>query len=160
MTAPEKSPADLLLVLVAAARWTQVVQPDTIPDRLSGALAALDAALQEEADAAGQVNAGHWHPATWADVKDGDHVRLGGQHEAEVETVVPLTWLGSGAAQVQVTLTAREAPYQMPPSGPVEVWKPSLPEWAARVFLGHLEGAAMQFAAFEAFGRALHSVLY
>lgn len=138
-----QSPADLILRILKLARmdhrngcapeWCGGSQLD--PCSLASALEALDRALEEEVREANQGESGHWEPATWKDVKTGDRVRVAQQHEAEVEAVVPLTWKGSGATQVQVKLKGRPQPYTMPPSGPVEVWRPSLPDWAAQAYL-------------------------
>ena len=89
------------------------------------------------------TESGHWHPTTWGDtttVKGGARVRVGGQHEATVETVVAAHWVGSGATTLRVKLEGRPDAYTMPPSGPVEVWTPALPEWAGQAFLA-LAGA-------------------
>lgn len=144
------TPADLILKVVEAAR-------DMAADhgglgaifsgpahRLQVALDTLDAALDREADAAGQVNAGHWHPATWRDVKEGDRIRIGGQHEATVSMARHQDWKGSGASEIKVMLEGRPSPYTMPPSGPVEVWKPSLPEWASQAYLALSEGGLIR----------------
>lgn len=141
-----QSPADLLLAVVAAARDDHRggCAPETCggsrldPCRLANALEALSRTLQAEARESGQPEPGHWHPTTWRDVKTGDRIRVGGQHEAEVEVAMEVTWLGSGAAQVPVKLKDR-GHYTMPPSGPVEVWVPSLPEWAAQAYLALME---------------------
>lgn len=144
MTSQEKAPADLLLAALAAAR-VLIRQPSERNQRiaeLETALDALDHALEAEAREANQPEAGHWHPTTWGDtasVKPGARVRVGGQHEAEVEVAMERTWLGSGAAQIPVKLKGR-GHYTMPPSGPVEVWVPSLPEWASQAFLALVEG--------------------
>jgi hypothetical protein len=103
------------------------------PCSLFNALEALGAVIVEEAG--GQEEPGHWEPSSWQYVKPGDHVRLG-EAEATVETALPMTWVGSGASQVQVVLEGKNdgRPYTMPPSGAVDVWRPAMPDWAAHAF--------------------------
>lgn len=133
-----ESPVDRILRVLATARALVKAQglatifPGPMHD-LANALEALDQVLLAEARESGQPEPGHWHPATWKDVKTGDRIRVGGQHEAEVDVAMEVTWLGSGAAQVPVKLKGR-GHYTMPPSGPVEVWVPALADWAAEAF--------------------------
>lgn len=145
-----KSPADLILEVLEAAQ--EVVDRDGFGTIFPGpraslhdALLRLRVALVAEALVAGQEEAGHWEPATWASVKNGDRVRIG-QAEAAVEVALPLTSVSSGATVVQVKLMGREAPYTMPPSGPVEVWRPSLPDWAAQAYLTLAEAKMTEVA--------------
>lgn len=139
-----KSPADLILEVLDAAQ--AVVDQDGFGSIFPGPRANLHDALgrlraslvAEELETGG----GHWHPTTWGDaatVKDGARVRVGGQHEATVEKVLERAWVGSGAAQIMVRLEGRPTPYAMPPFGPVEVWTPSLPEWAGQAYLALAE---------------------
>jgi hypothetical protein len=142
-----QTPADLILRVVELARAELAraglasVLPGPIQD-LAMAFNNLDEALAREAQECGT---GHWEPGTWGIVKDGDRVRLNGA-EATVTTAVRLNWHTDPAsprwtkplesATVQVILRGKNdgQPYTMPPSGPVEIWRESLPDWAAQAF--------------------------
>jgi hypothetical protein len=125
---------DLVRAVVDAAR-DLVMTPDSSPGPQAEHKAALRAAVSDldESLLDDPVEPPSWRQGTWADVKPGDRVRLG-TAEADVESVMPLTWLGSGARQIQVKLAGRQL-YSMPPSGQVEILSrevgtPALPDWA------------------------------
>lgn len=134
--AGELTPADLIVRLVKAAEEvTRDAAHATDPPLLNALRHAVDAlgdALAEEAREVGEAGeAGHWEPCDWGHVAPGDRVRLNGAHESRVLAAIPLRWVQRGRKEVKVTLAHRPgAPYAMPPSGPVEVWRASLPDWA------------------------------
>lgn len=122
---------ELIVKVIEAARAvTNGSTQNLVP--LMDAVDELDAALAYPAVA--------WVKATWADVATGDTVRLpagSGYAQAEVESVMPLHWVGSGADQIKVTLSGRPKPYAMSPCGQVEVMTPAEPEmniWAQAAY--------------------------
>ena len=98
-----------------------------------GPVGPLDGAMETLVNAIEALNAALWVKGTWADVIEGDRIRVpvagGGHAEADVYGVSTQTWVGSGATQVRVTLSYRpDKPYTMNPSGPVEILQPQ--DWA------------------------------
>lgn len=103
---------------------------------------------EEEEGPATVERVGRWEAATWRDVRDGDRVRLpdgqGGYAEADVLHAGYREWIKSGVAEMAVLLSHRpDKGYPMKPSGPVEVWRPEVPGWAADA-VSVLQAAGLQ----------------
>lgn len=112
-------------VLQAARAWSQdpyTCQGARTWDDLLAAQKSLDAAVEHALPVAEEPAPAEWKPGTWAEVTAGDRVRIG-TTEADVDSVLPIQWLGSRARQIQVRLKGRDPLYSMPPSGLVEICK-------------------------------------
>jgi hypothetical protein len=114
------------------------------PCSLFNALERLERVMVEESG--GQEEPHHWEPSSWEHVKPGDRVRLG-TAEAVVSSAIRLNWhvdpLSSEyrpqpleTATMQVVLEGYNdgKPYTMKPSGPVDIYRAALPDWAAHAF--------------------------